>query len=255
MLLRDSFRDGDKVRTRTLANLTAWAPERIDALRRALRGEFEGCTGEPQPVGGPLFAVLCALTQLAERIGLLQVLGSERWAKLGLLLLVARVAAQGSRLSAVRWATQHAVAETLGVKPFDADARYEALDRRAEAPEDIEDALSHRTARQRGGPPTVVWYDVTSADLEGEPKALAAVGSSRDQQPGQAPSVMGLLTTAAGEPWAVHVSAGHTADPVTGPAPVPTRRTRLGITARVCVGDRGLGKANGTHALTTAGFR
>ena len=45
ILLRESFRDGDKVRTRTLANLTSWAPERIEAMRRALKGEFDGLTG------------------------------------------------------------------------------------------------------------------------------------------------------------------------------------------------------------------
>jgi hypothetical protein len=133
MLVRESCRDGDKVRTRTLANLTSWAPERIDALRRALRGAFDGFTGELQPVCGPIFAVLCALKQRAERLGLLQVLGSERWAKLVLCLILARVAAQGSRLSAVRCATQHAVAETLGLKPFDAADLYAALDRLAEA--------------------------------------------------------------------------------------------------------------------------
>jgi hypothetical protein len=121
ILLRDSFRDGDKVRTRTLANLTSWAPERIAALRRALQGEFDGLTGDLQPVCGPIVAVLFALQQLAERVGLLQVLGSERWAQLVLFLILARVAAQGARLSAVRWATQHAVAETLGVKRFDED--------------------------------------------------------------------------------------------------------------------------------------
>ena len=53
ILLREAFRDGDQVRTRTLANLTSWAPERIDALRRALKGEFDGFTGEPQPAYTP----------------------------------------------------------------------------------------------------------------------------------------------------------------------------------------------------------
>jgi len=176
ILLRESFRDGDKVRTRTLANLTSWAPERIDALRRALKGEFDGFTGEPQPVCGPIFAVLFALKQLAERVGLLQVLGSERWATLVLFLILARVAAQGSRLAAVRWATQHAVAETLGLQPFDEDDLYEALDRLAEEQEDVEDALYRRTVWQRGGSPTVVLYDVTSSSLEGEQNALAACG-------------------------------------------------------------------------------
>ena len=255
ILLRESFRDGDKIRTRTLANLTSWAPERIDALRRALKGEFDGCTGEPQPVCGPIFAVLFALKQLAERVGLLQALGAERWAKLVLLLILARVAAQGSRLSAVRWATQHAVAETLGLQRFDEDDLYQALDRLAKEQEHIEDALYRRTVRQRGGAPTVVLYDVTSSYLEGEQNELAAFGYSRDKKPGKAQIVIGLLTTADGEPLAVHVYEGNTADPVTVPEQVHTLRTRFGITEVVFVGDRGMVKAKGKHALTTAGFR
>src|SRR5574341_1392934 len=173
ILLRESFRDGGKVRTRTLANLTSWAPERIDALRRALKGEFDGLTGDLQPVCGPVFAVLFVLKKLAERVGLLRVLGTERWAKLVLFLLLARVAMQGSRLSAVRWAAHHAVAETLGLGRFDEDDLYKALDRLAEEQERIENALSRRTVRQRGGAPTVVLYDVTSSYVEGECHARA----------------------------------------------------------------------------------
>jgi len=255
ILLRESFRDGDKVRTRTLANLTSWAPERIDALRRALKGEFDGCTGELQPVCGPLFAVLFALKQLAERVGLLQGLGSERWAKLALFLILARVTAQGSRLSAVRWATQHAVAETLGLQRFDEEDLYKALDRLAEEQEHIEDALYRRTVRQRGGAPTVVLYDVTSSYFEGECNELAAFGYNRDKKPGKAQIVIGLLTTAEGEPLAVHVYEGNTSDPVTVPEQVHTLRTRFGITEVVFVGDRGMVKAKGKRTLTTAGFR
>src|SRR5881397_719776 len=255
ILLRESFRDGDQVRTRTLANLTSWAPERIDALRRALKGEFDGFTGELQPVCGPIFAVLFALKQLAERVGLLQGLGSERWATLVLFLILARVAAQGSRLAAVRWATQHAVAETLGLQPFDEDDLYEALDRLAEEQEDVEDALYRRTVWQRGGSPTVVLYDVTSSSLEGEQNALAACGYNRDKKPGKAQIVLGLLTAAEGEPLAVQVYEGNTADPVTVPEQVHTLRTRFGITEVVFVGDRGMVKAKGKRALTTAGFR
>jgi hypothetical protein len=255
MLLRASCRDGDKVRTRTLAHLTSWAPERIDARRRALKGECDGCTGAPPPLCGPICAVRCALTPLAERSGLLQVLGSERGATRVRCLLWARVAAQGSRLSAVRWATQHAVAETLGLQPVAEDALDAALDRLAEAQEDMEDARYRRTGRPRGGTPTVVWSDVPASDLAGEPKALAAVGESRDRKPGQAPIVMGRLTTAAGEPVAVHGYEGHTADPVPVPEPVHTLRTRVGITALVVGGDRGMVTATGQHALTTPQVR
>jgi transposase len=221
----------------------------------ALKGEFDGLTGALQPVCGPIFAVLFALKQLAERVGLLQGLGSERWAKLVLFLILARVAAQGSRLSAVRWATQHAVAETLGLQPFDEDDLYKALDRLAKEQVHIEDALYRRTVRQRGGAPTVVLYDVTSSYLEGEQNELAAFGYSRDKKPGKAQIVIGLLTTTEGEPLAVHVYEGNTADPGTVPEQVQTLQTRFGITEVVFVGDRGMVKAKGKCALTTAGFR
>ena len=41
ILLRESHREGKKVSTKTLANLTNYAPERIEALKRALKGDFD----------------------------------------------------------------------------------------------------------------------------------------------------------------------------------------------------------------------
>ena len=39
VLLRESYREGDKVRKRTLANLSDLSSEQIEAIRAALRGE------------------------------------------------------------------------------------------------------------------------------------------------------------------------------------------------------------------------
>jgi hypothetical protein len=39
-LLRESYRDGNKVRKRTLANITHWPLAKIEALRRLLRDEL-----------------------------------------------------------------------------------------------------------------------------------------------------------------------------------------------------------------------
>src|SRR5512132_4095825 len=39
VLLRESFREGGKVKTRTLANLSDWPETKVEALRRVLRGE------------------------------------------------------------------------------------------------------------------------------------------------------------------------------------------------------------------------
>ena len=42
ILLRESFRAGGKVKNRTLANLSGWSTERVEALRQVLRGGVPG---------------------------------------------------------------------------------------------------------------------------------------------------------------------------------------------------------------------
>ena len=49
ILLRESYRDGDKIKKRTLANLSDWPTARIEALRLVLRGmERERTAPAPQ---------------------------------------------------------------------------------------------------------------------------------------------------------------------------------------------------------------
>jgi hypothetical protein len=89
--------------------------------------------------------------------------------------------------------------------------------------------------------------------LEGECHALAAFGDHRAKKAGQAQSVIGFVTTGHGEPIAVPVCDGNTAEPLTVPAQGETLRRRCGITAVVCVGDRGMVKRPGKPALAAAG--
>ena len=102
ILLRESYREDGKVRTRTLANLTHWPPERIVAMERLVKGAFDDWSGEI--TSGEIFGVLFALKQLADQVGLTPVLGNAPEGKLTLFLILARIAHGGSRLSAVRWA-------------------------------------------------------------------------------------------------------------------------------------------------------
>ena len=87
ILLRESYRDNGKVKTRTIANLTHWAPERIEALRKALKGDFDGMDAEA--VSGEIFGVLFALKQLADQVGMTRVLGPSNEGRLALFLVLA----------------------------------------------------------------------------------------------------------------------------------------------------------------------
>lgn len=251
VLLRESFRENGKVKNRTLANLSHWDPARIEALRRALRGDFDHAAPSEAALG-PVFGLLYVLKQIAEALGIVGALGNTRLAKLGLFLILARVAHQGSRLSAVRWAEDHAVSEVLGLGSFDEDDLYAALDNLCARQEEIEQKLFRLYLRRTAAPPRLFLYDVTSSYLEGEQNELGEFGYNRDGKRGKLQIVIGLLTDAEGEPLAVRVFAGNTADPVTVVAQIKILQEQFQVQEFVFVGDRGMVKSKGIQALENA---
>ena len=253
ILLRESYREGGKVCTRTIANLTNWALERIVAMERLVKGEFDDWSGEM--TSGEIFGVLFALKQLADQVGLTRVLGSAAESKLNLFLILARIAHGGSRLSAVRWAKQHTVADVLGVEGFDEDDLYAAMDWLASQQERIERELYQAYVQEQGQPPVLVLYDVTSSYFEGECNELGQYGYNRDGKRGKPQIVIGLLTAEDGEPLAVRVFEGNTADPTTVASQITILKEQFGIAEVVMVGDRGMIKAKGKAALSAEGFR
>ncbi|WP_081444266.1 IS1634 family transposase [Candidatus Accumulibacter regalis] len=253
ILLRESYREGGKVCTRTIANLTNWAPERIVAMERLVKGEFDDWSGEM--TSGEIFGVLFALKQLADQVGITRVLGSAAESRLNLFLILARIAHGGSRLSAVRWAKQHTVADVLALEEFDEDDLYAALDWLASQQERIERELYRAYVKAQGQPPVLVLYDVTSSYFEGECNELGQYGYNRDGKRGKQQIVIGLLTAEDGEPLAVRVFEGNTADPTTVASQITILKEQFGIAEVVMVGDRGMIKAKGKAALSAQGFR
>ena len=254
ILLRESYREGGKVRTRTIANLTGWPPERIAAMERLVKGEFDGLPGG-DITSGEIFGVLFALKHLADQVGITRVLGTAPESRLNLFLILARIAHGGSRLSAVRWAGQHTVEDVLGLGPFDEDDLYAALDWLAGQQERIERELYQDHVKRQGKPPVLVLYDVTSSYFEGECNELGQYGYNRDGKKGKRQIVIGLLTADDGEPLAVRVFEGNTADPATVASQITILKEQFGIAEVVMVGDRGMIKAKGKAALSAEGWR
>ena len=252
ILLRESYRENGKVKNRTLANLTHWPAQRVEALRRALRGDFDQAAPAAPPKNGPVFGLLYVLKQMADGLGITAALGKTLPGKRAVFLVLARLAHRGSRLSAVRWAEEQAVEEVLGLGAFDEDDLYAALDDLCARQEKIEQQLFAGYLRRKGAPPRLFLYDVTSSYLEGEQNQLGAYGYNRDGKKGKLQMVLGLLTDSEGEPLAVRVFAGNTADPTTVLDQIQVLKEQFAVREFIFVGDRGMVKSKSMEALNKA---
>ena len=168
-------------------------------------------------------------------------------------LIYARIAHQGSRLSAARWSEDQAVREVLQVGPFDEDDLYAALEHLDKNQSDIERALAPK--QQSGGTKAVFLYDVTSVYFEGQDNELAEFGYNRDGKKGKKQMVAGLLTDGQGDPISIQLYRGNTSDPPTFLDAVQKLKVRFGAEEIALVGDRGMIKRLGKQALGEANFR
>ena len=259
VLLRESWREGGNVRTRTLANLSGWPEAKVAALRRVLRGETflapaaDRCEIERSLPHGHVAAVLGTL----RAIGLDRLLPRrpERLAKLALALIVARVVEPAAKLATARQLSEvtasHSLGTVLGLGEVDEDELYRALDALGAAQPAMERALARRHLQDG----TLVLYDVTSSYLEGRCCELARFGYSRDGRRDRPQIVFGLLCAADGCPVAVEVFEGDVADPKTLAVQIDKLKKRFALKRVVLVGDRGMiTSARIEEALKPAGL-
>ena len=256
-LLRESYREGRKVRHRTIANLSQCSPEEIAAIRLALRHKknLSELTTHAETVSlnqGLSVGAVWLLYDMSRRLGINDALGTTRQGKLALWQVLARVIVQGSRLSAVRLAGAHAACDVLGLGKFDEDDLYANLDWLCENQATIEDRLF--AGMKRAGNSGLYLYDVTSSYLEGTQNELSAFGYNRDGKKGKRQIVIGLLCDESGGPLSIEVFTGNTQDTRTFAAQIKKAAERFGGSEVTFVGDRGMIKSGQVEELGTYGF-
>ena len=244
VLLRESYREGSKVRKRTLANLSKLPDHAIDGLQALLKGgvtiaslpdSFKIARSRPH---GHVAAVLGCL----KNTGLHNLISSEnsRNRRLVLAMIVARIIDPRSKLATARGFNEEtcfsSIGKILGIEGADEDELYLAMDWLLSKQESIENNLASKHLASS----TLVLYDVSSSYFEGKTCPLARYGYNRDGKRGKLQIVFGLMCDAEGCPIAIEVFEGNTADPTTLTNQITKLKERFGIAKIIWVGDRGI---------------
>ena len=248
ILLREAYRENGKIVKRTVANLSDWPMDKVDALRAVLKssGRVKVVPEDEVPLEvvrslpyGPVMAVV----GMMRRLGMEQIVGLDGVAgKRVQALIAARILDPGSKLAMAQgldgaggWT--HAALGEFGLgESIDEDDLYAAMDALLPRQEHIERALAAKHLQDG----SLVLYDLTSTYFTGTHCPLAKIGYSRDGKKGTLQVTIGLLCTSAGVPVAVEVFEGNSGDPGTFKSQVTKVRERFGLSRVVYVGDRGM---------------
>ena len=246
VLLRESYREGKKVKKRTLANLSDLPMAQVEAIRAILRGETWG------PVADRWIVTQSRAHGHAEAVGLMMkrlnvasLIAARpcRERDIVLALIASRILAPHTKLATTRWWHTTTVAETFGVTDVTENDCYAAMDWLLTRQDRIQKKLAARHLKADG----LVLYDLSSSYFEGTTGhaagnacPLAHRGYSRDGKRGTLQVNYGLMTDDRGCPVAVSVHEGNVADPATLMPEIARIKDEFGIAQFVMVGDRGM---------------
>jgi transposase len=238
ILLREGWREGKKTRQRTIANISHWPDEDVEALRLLLKGtrllpKDEAFSIERSTPHGHVQAVLGVMRAL----GVDGLLASRpcRERDLVMAMIAQRILNPCSKLATTRMWHATTLATSLGVENADANDLYAAMDWLNKRQGRIEKKLAKRHLKEGA----VVLFDVSSSTYHGRKCPLAQRGYNRDGEKLRS-IVYGLLADGKGRPVAIDVYPGNTGDPSTVPDQVEKLRGRFELKRVVLVGDRGM---------------
>ncbi|AWP21986.1 transposase [Acidiferrobacter sp. SPIII_3] len=246
ILLRESYREGKKVKKRTIANLSHLPMPQIELLRAV----FQGADLQPAGLG---FVVersqphghVEAVQRMMARLGLASLISAKpcRERDIVLALIASRILSPHTKLATTRWWHTTTLADEGGVADVDEQDCYAAMDWLLTRQDRIQKKLAARHLKADG----LVLYDLSSSYFEGTTShaagnacPLARRGYSRDGRRGTLQVNYGLMTDDRGCPVAVSVHEGNVADPTTLMPEIARIKDEFGIAQFVMVGDRGM---------------
>jgi len=244
-LVRESYREDGKVKSRTLCNLTKLPAKYIEQIKRIINENEGGFDlsdlelGQSYEYGGTF-----ALRKLASQIGLDKAICSTKtqWRDDVLAMIIGRVLYQGSKLSLVNMFKDTAIWEMagheFGVRPDVKKHCYAPMDELLTRKNRIEVKLAKKHLTDG----CIVLYDITNTWFEGEYKhsELAAYGKPKGGKYGYKQVAIGLLTDNNGCPVGVEIFKGNTSDQTTVLDQIKRISKKYGVSNAIFAGDRGM---------------
>ena len=244
-LIRESYRENGKVKTRTVSNLTNLDDKLILMIENHLKGNEGEFNLSDLELGSSMeYGGAYILKQFASQIGLDKIICSTKsqWREDILAIITGRILYQGSKLSLVNKYKDSVLWELAGheqgSRPDVKKNCYQAMDMLMQRKNriDIKVAKKHLTDG------CIVLYDMTNTWLEGEynDSDIITYGKAKGGKRGYKQVAIGLLTDKDGCPVAVEVFKGSTSDQTTVLDQIKCISKKYGISNAVFVGDRGM---------------
>lgn len=244
ILLRESYREGGKVKKRTVANISAIGREQALKIREILKGA-ELATGRLEDAFDIVKSVphghICAILGVMNKLSFPALIGrGDTMQRRNTLAMIAgRILSVGSKLALTRHLS--ADVSTLSTElNLESDQNEQALYKSMKWLLERQNRIQKRLAEKHLSHGATVLYDLSSSYYEGSHCPLAKYGHNRDKKRGKTQINYGVLTNDQGCPVAVKVYPGNTGDPSTVEDQLNMLRDEFSLKRVIVVGDRGM---------------
>lgn len=243
-LLCRKYREGGKIKTEVIANLTKFPAQTILAISGALKKGKEVLVSLKDIIikksidYGFVFVLLALMDRLRITEVLEKIVGDR--AKFVRLMIIGKIVTRGSKLCIFNWINRNgAIAKKIGIDlaTLKLETLYETLADLSHLQLKIESKwnLYHKSEKDE-----IYLYDITSSYFEGTQNALSAYGYNRDGKKGKLQIVVGLITNKEGFPLSIEVFEGNENDHVTVISQLQKIKNAYHAGNIIFVGDRGM---------------
>jgi transposase len=262
-LLCEKYREGGKIKTKVIGNLSHFPEDLILSIENTLKSKSETVVKEKDIFVERCydFGYIFIIEELLKRLRITETLEKVLPAatvKLVRAMIIGKLVMKGSKLAIFNWLereTELSKRFGLDMNKSKLDDFYVSLGVLSQQKEEL-DKKWFRYHKKSGN--CVYLYDITSVYFEGSENELSDFGYNRDGKKGKMQICVGLLTDGDGHPLRIEVFKGNTHDSQTVEDQIMKLKDEFQVETIIFVGDRGMRiKYNINHSeeLTNSGLQ